>query len=332
MLKLLHCVAACLLCVTAWAGPAPGGDVPGAKDSPLLKRYEGSQIIGYDFRKFDQQYLITAPVTSFDALPAGEKVTGKHTRILYVCPAERSPLEVFTNYAQELEAGGFKTLFTCSENECGKKNGLARLLYRDRKLSNKGQMSEMAFSFPEEPQFLTARLTRPEGDVNVSLLVAREDFDHFKDTAKRTLVLLDLVEGAPMEQKMVTVDAGEMAKGIASQGTVALYGIYFDTDKAEVKPESAPTLAEIAKLLAADPGLKLYVVGHTDAVGAYDYNMSLSQRRAQAVVQALVTGNGVGRDRLKAAGVGFLAPVGSNDSEDGRAKNRRVELVKDMGK
>ncbi len=327
---------ASLLLMTLFVLPATGvqaADVQGAKDSPLLKRYEGSEIIGYDFRKFDQFYLISGPVQSFDTPPSpAEKITGSHTRILYVAPAERSPLEVFANYAQELQAAGYETLFSCSEKECGKDNAFARVLYKERKLSNRGQMSEMAFSFPKESQFLAARLARPEGDVHVSLYVAKEDFDHFKGTAKRTLVLLDLVESAPMEQKMVTVDAGAMAKSIATQGTIALYGIYFDTDKAEVKPESEPTLAEIAKLLAEDPALKLYVVGHTDGVGAYEYNMDLSRKRAQAVVQALASGHGVDTGRLQAAGVGFLAPVGSNDTEDGRAKNRRVELVKDMGK
>jgi outer membrane protein OmpA-like peptidoglycan-associated protein len=312
-------------------GAALAADVPGSKDSPLLKRYEGSQIIGYDYRGFDQFHLITGPLKSYDLPPdPSTKTMGKHTRILYVAPPERSPLEVFHNYAMELEQGGYETVFTCSEAECGKANALPRTLYhRDRKLSNKGQMSEYAFSSPVEPQFLAATLRRPEGDVHVSLYVAKETFKHFQETSQRTLVLLDIVETAPMEKKMVTVDAGAMAKSIAAQGTIALYGIYFDTDRAELKPESAPTLDEIAKLLQGDPGLKLYVVGHTDGVGGFDYNMELSKKRAQAVVRELTEKYGIAEGRLKGAGVGFLAPVGSNEDEEGRAKNRRVELVKD---
>jgi len=307
-------------------------DVPGSKDNPLLKRYEGSEIIGYDYRGFDKFHLITGPLKNFDLPPdPSTTVTGKHTRILYVAPLERSPLEVFHNYAQELEQAGYATVFTCSETECGKDKAIPRTLYSsDKKLSNKGQMSEYAFTSPVEPQFLAATLTRPEGDVHVSLLVARETFKHFKETSQRTLALLDIVEAAPMEKKMVTVDAGAMAKSIATQGTIALYGIYFDTDKADLKPESDPTLEEIAKLLGDDAGLKLYVVGHTDGVGSFDYNMDLSKKRAQAVVRELTGKYGIAGGRLKSAGVGFLAPVGSNEDEEGRAKNRRVELVKDI--
>jgi len=87
-------------------------------------------------------------------------------------------------------------------------------------------------------------------------------------------------------------------------------------------------LAEIAKLLANNPTLNLHVVGHTDSTGAFDHNMTLSKARADAVMNALVSAHGVAASRLQASGVGPLAPVASNDTEDGRAKNRRVELVR----
>jgi outer membrane protein OmpA-like peptidoglycan-associated protein len=131
-----------------------------------------------------------------------------------------------------------------------------------------------------------------------------------------------------METKMVTVDASTMAKDIAATGHVALYGILFDTDKTEIKPESGATIGEIAKLLAQQPTVRLYVVGHTDNVGGYDYNVGLSQRRAVAVVQELTGKHGVQAGRLKPAGTGPLAPVAPNETEDGRARNRRVELVR----
>jgi outer membrane protein OmpA-like peptidoglycan-associated protein len=117
-------------------------------------------------------------------------------------------------------------------------------------------------------------------------------------------------------------------KDISSSGHVALYGIYFDTDKADLKPESRPTLQEIARLLKQDAALKLYVVGHTDNVGGFDYNSGLSERRAVAVVKELTANHGIAATRLKAAGVGMLSPVAPNDREEGRTKNRRVELVK----
>jgi len=125
----------------------------------------------------------------------------------------------------------------------------------------------------------------------------------------------------------VVADAKTLATAIRDTGRAALYGIYFDTGKAVIKPESAPSLKEVAKLLQADPKLKLYVVGRTDNQGALDMNMKLSQDRAEAVVKALTTESGVAAARLQAFGVGPLVPMASNLTEEGRAKNRRVELV-----
>lgn len=126
---------------------------------------------------------------------------------------------------------------------------------------------------------------------------------------------------------MVLVEAGELQRGLDAQGRVALYGLYFDTDKADMRADSQPQLAEIAKLLQASAQLQVLVVGHTDAQGALDYNRDLSQRRAQSIVEALVSQHGIARQRLSAVGVGMAAPVASNRDEAGRALNRRVELV-----
>jgi outer membrane protein OmpA-like peptidoglycan-associated protein len=126
----------------------------------------------------------------------------------------------------------------------------------------------------------------------------------------------------------VTANADFFKAGLNSTGHVEVPGIFFDTGKAVLKPESDAALAEVAKLLQADPALQVYVVGHTDSVAALDLNMKLSQARAEAVVQALVVKHGIAAARLTGRGVGPLSPVASNDAEDGRAKNRRVELVK----
>jgi OmpA-OmpF porin, OOP family len=142
------------------------------------------------------------------------------------------------------------------------------------------------------------------------------------------LIWLRIVEKAAMTQ-YVTADAAALGNDLKSAGHVAVEGIYFDTDKSELKPESAPALEQIAKLLAQNPGFKLKVVGHTDMVGSLDANMKLSQARAEAVVQALVGQHGVAASRLKSYGVGPLTPVATNDTDEGRAKNRRVELVKE---
>ena len=135
-----------------------------------------------------------------------------------------------------------------------------------------------------------------------------------------------IVEHAAMQQD-VTMDAAAMAKDLGVGGSVALYGIYFDTGKADLKPESEPALKEIAKLLTGSPTLKVFVVGHTDMVGDAATNMKLSQARAEAVVAAVVGKHGVAAARLIAFGNGPYAPVASNKTDEGRGKNRRVELV-----
>ena len=126
----------------------------------------------------------------------------------------------------------------------------------------------------------------------------------------------------------VQASAEVFRSDLRTTGHAAVYGILFDTDSAVLKPESAAALGEIAKLLQADPQLRIFVVGHTDNSGSVDHNLQLSLSRAQSVKQALVKDYGIAADRLKAFGCGPYAPVASNDTEDGKAKNRRVELVK----
>ena len=141
------------------------------------------------------------------------------------------------------------------------------------------------------------------------------------------LIWLTIIEKQAMAQHIVA-DAAAFSSGLKATGHVAVEGIYFDTGKAIVKPESTPALEQVAKLLKDDAGLKLWVVGHTDSVGGVDDNLKLAQARAEAVVKVLTTTHGVAASRLKGYGSGPLAPVASNDTEEGRAKNRRVELVK----
>ena len=139
---------------------------------------------------------------------------------------------------------------------------------------------------------------------------------------------LTIIEKEAMKQEVeMTLDAAAMASSITDTGSVAIYGINFDTAKADLKPESDPAIDEIVKLLSGNPALKVYIVGHTDMVGDTASNVKLSQARAQSVVSALVSKHGIAAGRLIAFGAGPYAPVASNKTDEGRAKNRRVELV-----
>ncbi len=137
---------------------------------------------------------------------------------------------------------------------------------------------------------------------------------------------LTIVERTIMEQE-VAADPDALAGDIKASGRAKVYGIYFDLDSHEIKPESDPTLQAIADMLKANSSLKIYVVGHTDMTGQLDYNMELSLNRAKSVVDALVNTHGIAADRLQAQGVGPLSPVSTNNTEEGRKLNRRVELV-----
>jgi len=142
-----------------------------------------------------------------------------------------------------------------------------------------------------------------------------------------TLYRMTIVERETMKQE-VKANAEAMGNDLDATGHVSVYGIYFDTGKSDIKPESDAALSEIAKLLKNNGALKIYVVGHTDNVGNFEANMKLSKSRAAAVKNALVTSHGIAASRLAPYGVSSLCPVASNKTEEGKAKNRRVELVK----
>lgn len=154
----------------------------------------------------------------------------------------------------------------------------------------------------------------------------REVWAHVNGYPGASRIVVHIVEKKGMEQQVVA-DAEAFRNDLQRVGHAAVYGILFDTSKATLKPESEAAIAEVAKLLTANATLKLLVVGHTDSVGGFDQNMALSRDRAEAVVKALTTAHGIAPARLKAVGCGPAAPVASNKAEDGRAQNRRVELV-----
>lgn len=162
--------------------------------------------------------------------------------------------------------------------------------------------------------------SNPQRWVNGSVVVDGKEswFQAEKGNGK---IWLKIVEKQAMTQTIVA-DAASFKNDLKTTGHTAIYGIYFDTGKWEVKPESTQAIGEIARLLKTDPGLKLFVVGNTDTVGTVENNLHLSQERAKSVIKALVRDYGIAPARLRSFGNGRFAPVASNESEEGRAKNR----------
>ena len=283
---------------------AAAADVEGSKDHPLISRYPGAVITEYSTREFDEYDLPLGKLDQ-DHWAKSQRLEGKLTRIHYEVPSTRSPLEVFRNYQQALTRAGFQTLFTCSGPECGG-----------------GAIGTVGWCGGCSPRQLSTKLSRPEGDAYVSVHLEQDS------SGNPIATQVDVIEIKPMEAGLVAVNAESLANDITRTGHASVYGILFDTGKADVKPESDATLKEIAKLLSQNAQLKLFVVGHTDNVGQLAANTDLSRRRAEAVMKVLTAKYGVAAARLQAAGDGPTAPVASNDTEDGRARNRRVELVK----
>jgi outer membrane protein OmpA-like peptidoglycan-associated protein len=273
---------------------------------PLISRYPGSVIQDYDSKEFDEYELIVGPCARpKDKVECKtQHLEGKVAFVSYDAPKGRSILEIFRNYQQALMKAGFKQIYTCHDNECG----------------TAAPQTDLGFIKGWDNRYWVAKLARPTGDVYAAV-----NTDGSGETHNQTHILV--VELKPMEGGMVVASAAALADDLAKTGHSALYGIYFDTGKAEVKPESEPALVEVAKLLTQDSGLKLIVAGHTDNVGGFASNMDLSRKRAEAVVAAL-TSRGIAAARLNPQGLGPCAPVASNDDESGRARNRRVELVR----
>lgn len=307
-------VACLLLGLSAPFAAGQDQDVEGSKDHPLISRYPGSVIKNYLTKEFDEFTLPLSKVVD-QKFAKSQHLEGKVTRIVYGAPEGRSVLEVFRNYQGALKKAGFETLFTCGPQDCYGSGSSSARVY--------GSGDYDDYWGPDHGiHYVSAKLARPEGHVYVSLLVDDQGGN------LRPNVEMYVIEMKPMESELIAVNAASLANDINRTGHASVYGIYFDTGKADVKPESDATLKEIAKLFQGDPMLKLYVVGHTDNQGALDLNMELSRRRADAVLAALTTKYAVPAGRLRAYGSGPYAPVASNDNEDGRAKNRRVELVK----
>lgn len=312
---------------------ASAADLDGAKDHPLVKRFEGSVIGRHLAKDYDEMKFTLGRVDfdydkqSFKPFPQ-ERKEGRRTSIMYSMPEGVSVLEAFRNYENTLKDGGFEVLFE-GKGEEGLDNGYDR--FADQTFRNTTPDDWFTpITLTKDYRYLAAKKTRDDGgEVWASVyVVMNSQWDAGEFPKNRAIARLDVIETKEMGNRMVTVKADEMAEKIDATGRVALYGIQFDFNKTDIKPESKPTLEQIAKLLAEDSAMKLLVVGHTDNVGAFEFNRDLSSRRAAAVVAALTHDHGIAAERLFPFGVSFASPIASNSTEEGRAKNRRVELVK----
>ena len=264
-----------LLGATALAHAA---DVKGSKDHPALGRFAGATIAAYKVTSFDEAVLPNAPIED-DHNPKLLKAEGKITYISYRIPGDKSALEITRNYEQALAKSGFKVLFQCANDDCGRR--FAGYVHNMNKVAPTG-FGDASFGPPNRA--ILAQRANAQGTTTVFLHVMEAS----TSGNGGAYVYEQVVDGQAMQTGQVQLlDAPALQKALQSDGKVALYGVYFDTDKATLKPESKAQLDQMAQLLKTAPALKVFIVGHTDNQGQFAHNQELSQQRADAVVKAL---------------------------------------------
>jgi OOP family OmpA-OmpF porin len=319
-------------------------DQPGAGDHPLVGRYGGSKLLSQTVKAFDELRL---PSGAAEGQPWDNNkrfsqvltVEGKVTRSIYVAPTGRSTLEVFVNLRDALAARDFAPVFECARETCGAAfpalkyawDNKAALVLPDKIDARRKALVDAMFDRTKDIRYALMKKDTQQGPVYVAVYVGLNEGGTFGDISASLngwpAALVEVVEPKAMERRIETIAAPEIGKTLSAQGRIAFYGIFFDFDRAEIRPESEPQLAEMARYLTENPAQRVFIIGHTDNRGQLTYNVGLSERRAQAVVAALTARHGIASQRLTARGLGPLSPLASNRSEEGQAKNRRVELV-----
>lgn len=271
-------------------------------------------------------------------LPAEGRVTRRAWRI---GGTGSSSFQILINLRSQLVENGYEVLFECDEETCGG--------YDFRYGTEVIAEPEMHVDFGEF-QFLSAR--KPGEEVYTTVLVSRSASAAFVQVI--TVNPMDQeapgMEGGPGEPPDdsadpapdETTDAGTTETGTTDAGTetggdliarlerigrTVLTGLRFETGSASLDEGKYDSLARLAAYLEANPTRRIALVGHTDAEGSLAANISISERRAVSVMDRLVTSYGIAPDRLEAKGIGYLAPIASNQTEQGRMRNRRVEAI-----
>ncbi len=316
-------VAGAVAVLALWAAPALAqSDASGVKDHATIGRFAGSVIVIGETRAFDERVIQSGRLGDNDtALGPANSIarSGMVTNLVYDAPKSSGSLEIAVNYRTRLESLGYEPVYVCASAACpnfGPVNRVARFTFGDGAWNSFGGNSR-------NPRYLVMEKTNGGARSTVALLVGEHEI-----TGRATRYALLVVDQAALNTDQITVPTPlAMTDAFSAEGRIALYGVYFDTNAASVKPESEPTLQAVAALMLQQPKLALIVVGHTDNVGQFAANVALSQARAAAVVAQLTQKHGVAASRLTPFGAGMAAPAMPNTTDAGRAKNRRVELV-----
>ncbi|MBM7068786.1 OmpA family protein [Actibacterium sp. 188UL27-1] len=303
-------------------------DMAGASDHPEFPRIAGSVIAGYAPTSFDEGAHIKGTPDDFTV----EYAAGDVTKIMYLLPLDQSPASAFLNYETAFNAlGEFEPYFTCRRGECDKNLG-GKFVWKKAHRFDTIFINPATYFFEYAQNrinqvYLAGQVTAASGVYDVAMYAAEAPKTNREFTGGQTVVVLQIVKSEKFEAELEIVAASEINSEISQSGHVTLYGLFFETDSDVLIDTSKPALDEVAAFLSASPDVNVYVVGHTDNVGDVAYNQDLSLRRANAISQNLARDYGIDEGRILPLGAGLAAPVSTNKTEEGRALNRRVELV-----
>ncbi len=322
-INLLFIIVSLMICSSAFAQRSD--DIEGAKDYPTISRFKGSVIEFYKETKWGSYAL---PVNESGKLDwkNPQKLEGKVTRIQYSASTDNSSEFILNNYKNAFAKAGYTVLIAIANEELGDSERphtwfdryYAAGGYYDGLNNIKFGRSSLEFpSWKGNHCFVAAK--NFDGEKEIYAMVYAVEADNY------VLITQDIVEVERVETGFVTVD--NLTNDITLKGHSTLCGLYFEVGKATIMPQSNTSLQAIAHYIDANPTKKFYIVGHTDNTGNFASNMTLSEERAKSVMAELISKYNLKEEQLKAYGVSSLSPVASNSTEEGRAKNRRVEIV-----
>ncbi len=273
-------------------------------DHPLIARYPGALDFRHISTDYEEVAFPTVGTINF-MKPVTKPIKGDVYRASYWVK-KASSLKVIENYKSALTAAGFTVDVECTPTSCANTHSTTGL---------ENLISEETYFYATIPYLYTAS----KDGIYVAIFTNQEQ--------DRSYAKIMIVETVDLEDNLMTVNAGEIERQIAESGKALIYGVYFDTGKASIRPDSKAALDAIGEFLVANPAQNFYVVGHTDDTGDLRANISLSSDRAIAVTSAMVSDYGIDKSRLQPEGVGPYAPEDTNRTSIGKSKNRRVELV-----
>ena len=284
------------------------------ENNDIISLYDGSKLMYDDDIGFETHYYLTGPNSH-------EAIDGKIRRQFCKAPEGVSAYEIIKNYEKAIQSKGGTIIYLSRKAKTYKDEETGKTIWFMRELFANGRLNHGAYSYLQLPNYaqdyVVGKISTAENDIYISLAAAQIE--------KNVYYTVVTILAEPMDMNNVTLNV--LNEGIAQNGRVAIYDIYFDTGKSEVKDESTISLKTIADYLKNNSDQKFLIVGHTDNTGDFDANIKLSSDRAESVKQKLIADYNIPAEQLKIYGVGSTSPQMSNSTEDGKARNRRVELV-----